>query len=293
MSRHRRPARPLLFGTLIFAGLVIFFVSQGLDKADKWASVGAFMLGALAFVLTVLGLRVATRQASPAIEQRLDQLAEAVATQWQEEAERRGLGHPLPLPVQWSASDPGLMDRLSAVASRPLAAGEESRVRNRYLSGHLAEVAEVFTRLPTRRLVVLGEPGAGKTALAVQLILELLRRRAPGEPVPALLTLSSWNPAKQHPYAWIAAQLEQTYPALRAHIDGAGQQRTTLALYLVRTRRILPVFDGLDEMPAHLRAPALSALNRIMVGTGPDGSNSLLLTCRTQEYRDILTPLVS
>jgi predicted NACHT family NTPase len=55
----------------------------------------------------------------------------------------------------------------------------------------------VCERVPTRRLLVLGEPGAGKTILLARGILELLKRRAPGESVPVLLPLASWNPADE------------------------------------------------------------------------------------------------
>jgi hypothetical protein len=39
-------------------------------------------------------------------------------------------------------------------------------------------LADVLERVPTGRLVVLGEPGAGKTILMVRLVLDLLARRA-------------------------------------------------------------------------------------------------------------------
>jgi GTPase SAR1 family protein len=41
--------------------------------------------------------------------------------------------------------------------------------------------------VPTGRLVVLGEPGAGKTILMGRLVLDLLARRADGGPVPSRL----------------------------------------------------------------------------------------------------------
>ncbi|MEU6483097.1 hypothetical protein [Streptomyces sp. NPDC046887] len=39
---------------LVLAGLVVFFVFQGLDRADKWGGVGSFLLGS---GLAVYGLR--------------------------------------------------------------------------------------------------------------------------------------------------------------------------------------------------------------------------------------------
>ena len=46
------------------------------------------------------------------------------------------------------------------------------------LAGKGGELAEVLGRVPTGRLVVLGEPGSGKTMLMVRLVLDLLARPA-------------------------------------------------------------------------------------------------------------------
>ena len=52
------------------------------------------------------------------------------------------------------------------------------------LAGEGGELADVLARVPTGRLVVLGEPGAGKTMLMVRLVLDLLARRAEWRPRP-------------------------------------------------------------------------------------------------------------
>ena len=49
-------------------------------------------------------------------------------------------------------------------------------------AGVLAGVGVYFRRQETRRMVVLGEPGAGKTVLAVRLVLDQLRHRAKETP---------------------------------------------------------------------------------------------------------------
>ena len=59
--------------------------------------------------------------------------------------------------------------------------------------------------------------------------------------------------------AWLIARLEETYPALRAP-KGPGTN-TTLARYFVETHRILPILDGLDEMPDSMRPAALRAIS--------------------------------
>jgi hypothetical protein len=62
------------------------------------------------------------------------------------------------------------------------------------LAGSGSDLVDVLARVPTGRLVVLGEPGAGKTMLMVRLVLDLLARPASGGPVPVLVSLASWTP---------------------------------------------------------------------------------------------------
>ncbi|WP_327044061.1 hypothetical protein OG320_20060 [Microbispora sp. NBC_01189] len=90
-----------------------------------------------------------------------------------------------------------------------------------------------------------GGPGAGKTTLAIQLLLELTGKgRDPADPVPVLLSLSSWDPAAEDLHSWLNRSLERDYEALGSAEFGSG-----VALELVRDGHILPVMDGLDELP--------------------------------------------
>src|SRR6266487_2021289 len=99
-----------------------------------------------------------------------DQLAVAVGTQWEAEADMRRLNDPYPLPVSWDPADASLTDSWDSLvnlatsgagwpAPPPVgtwAAGPEG------LAGTGTDLLEVLARIPTGRLVVLGEPGAGK-----------------------------------------------------------------------------------------------------------------------------------
>ncbi|MEU4251541.1 BTAD domain-containing putative transcriptional regulator [Amycolatopsis sp. NPDC026612] len=185
------------------------------------------------------------------------QLAEAVTWQWRAEAELRSLHRPQPIMLRWSA------------ARRP---GRPA------LRGDLDDIAETFAALPVRQLVVLGDPGSGKSVLALMLTLELLRTRAPGDPVPVLLSLASWDPRREHLDRWLAGRLADNHPALL----NTAEYGTDAPTRLVLGGHVVPVLDGLDEMPADLRAAALDALDQTM-GLG----RSLVLTCRSAEYEQV------
>ncbi|MGR4880691.1 NACHT domain-containing protein [Streptomyces sp. LARHCF249] len=145
----------------------------------------------------------------------------------------------------------------------------------------LLDVAAYYRRTFPRRLVVIGEPGSGKTVLVLELMLALLEERAEEDPVPVRLSLAEWDPAVPLP-KWLARHLVDVYdwPA-----EMAGE--------LVSQQRVLPVLDGLDEMDptAHDGAPssaapraraALEVLNAYQKGreAGP-----VILTCRTLHYQ--------
>lgn len=142
--------------------------------------------------------------------------------------------------------------------------------------GHLAEVAAYFGQLRPRRMVITGAPGAGKTALAVELLVGLLEERASEDPVPVRLSAAAWNTG-QPLDVWLSAYLTKVY---RVPHSTAGA--------LVAGRRVLPVIDGLDEMDddpdvafSSRAAQAVRALNAYQHGRG---KGELVLTCRSDQY---------
>jgi len=145
-------------------------------------------------------------------------------------------------------------------------------------------LVEVLGRVPTGRLVVLGEPGAGKTMLMVRLVLDLLARRSVGGPVPILASIASWNPAEQDLRRWLIAQLMIDHPALAAP-PPVGMDESTRAGALLASGLILPVLDGLDEIPDGVRALAISQVNDALYPGEP-----LVITCRNQQYREAIRP---
>jgi DNA-binding SARP family transcriptional activator len=130
-------------------------------------------------------------------------LATAMTHQWRTEAEMRSLHRPAPVRIMWSST----RRRVTAAVKPNGEAGGAFR-------GELADVVAAFRQTPSRQLVVLGEPGAGKSVLAIQLTLGLLADPEPGEPIPVLMPLASWDPHREHLHVWLARKLVEEYPGL-------------------------------------------------------------------------------
>ena len=100
---------------------------------------------------------------------------------------------------------------------------------------------------------MLGPPGSGKSTLAVMLALGLADGHRPGDPVPVLLSAAEWDPVNESVSHGLRRQLARDYPALNdTRVYGGSAIRD-----LVDDERILPVLDGLDELPTTARAEAL------------------------------------
>jgi hypothetical protein len=223
-----------------------------------------------------------------------DQLAVAVGKQWQAEAALRRLNDPYPLPLSWEAADPSLTDAWDSLVkladsgagwpARPPTSAATWATGPPDLAGAGGDLVEVLARVPTGRLVVLGEPGAGKTMLMVRLVLDLLARRVGGGAVPILASVGSWNPAEQDLRGWLAAQLMINHPAL-ADPPSASTGETTQAAALLAAGLIIPILDGLDEIPEGIRGPAISRINDAL-----RPGEQLVVSCRKQQWRDVVRP---
>jgi hypothetical protein len=195
-----------------------------------------------------------------------DHLAEAVGARWRREEQRRRIQDPRPLLVRWRPAAETLTDHAeNIVRNRAAAAGPLE------VGGDLDRIVDVYRGIPSRRLVVLGRAGAGKTVLALRFVLDLLDTRTPGDPVPVIFSMGSWDPAVSLD-DWLVGQLVRDHPGLAA----AGVDAVTLAAELVRAWRILPVLDGFDEIADGLHRAALRELSATTM--------PLVLISRSEEY---------
>ncbi|GAA1418885.1 hypothetical protein GCM10009601_14960 [Streptomyces thermospinosisporus] len=176
---------------------------------------------------------------------------------------RMGLQQPATIDLPWRGSSRPVQSAQQVLGVDPLE-----------LVGTVSEIAQVCRDLPRHQLLALGEPGTGKTVLAVRLVHDLASDPQPGDPVPVMMSLSSWRPALTM-REWILRQIRQISPDL----GDPYRYGPDAARDLFDKGRVMPVLDGLDELPDHLHAEAVRAINRYV----HDGC-WFMVTCRADEY---------
>lgn len=120
------------------------------------------------------------------------------------------------------------------------------------------------------RLLILGEPGAGKTTELVALAYDLLAQAIhEGGPIPIIFELSTWQeetPVEQ----WIIAQIKQVYKISESIIQ-----------QWLHNEEILPLLDGLDELGLVNQRKCIEAINQFLQN---QGSLNIVVCCRREEY---------
>jgi hypothetical protein len=246
---------------------VVWRSPQRSDLATFWASAATVIVPVVSLVVYLAKFRKAgdDRRARP-LDEVADSLAMVVTEQWTRAALERRLRQPEPIPVHWERSSRPLAGPVSAAVEstqfRPLP-GLSPVVRRQLRGGRLQDLHAVYGGLGSGRLVIIGEPGSGKTGAAVLLVLAALehRQQVPSQdrqmvPVPVMFTLHGWDPNTQRVADWLAARLQETYPLF------AGKGGKAEAVELVRAGRIAVFLDGLDEIAEDLRPVALQALSQ-------------------------------
>ncbi|HWU09811.1 MAG TPA: helix-turn-helix transcriptional regulator [Streptomyces sp.] len=198
------------------------------------------------------------------------ELATEVRRRWRREEAQRHVHDPFPLPVRWKPTPTGLTDRAENIQRL----GPGGTPREVDLDGDLRSVAEVYLRIPSGRMAVLGRGGSGKSILTIRLTLDLLEAAAPHSRVPVIFSVGSWDPSTTALRDWLIGRLLRDHPHLARYTTPGA----TLAAAMIDADLILPVLDGFDEIAEGLRCEALKALNATSV--------PLILTSRRDEYAE-------
>ncbi|MFD7284206.1 NACHT domain-containing protein [Streptomyces sp. NPDC059862] len=249
-----------------FLAYFVFWLRAGLEKTG-WLG-GALAIPFLLFAPYLAPLVLRQKPSSTGqTEEALDTLSQSALSAPKEWLQQLGLYGSVLAAVPWHP--PAGNDLVDPVV-RDRSAGLRGSSRD------VDHLVDDFLALKPPRLVITGEPGSGKTSLAVAIAQKVAERRRDqgggAVPLPVLFPLAEWSPRAWQGWRWklvryrgggslerwMVATLHRRCPALRS----VAQFGNNAAEQLIRSGRILPVFDGLDEIPSPDRVAALSALNR-------------------------------
>jgi len=123
----------------------------------------------------------------------------------------------------------------------------------------------------TGLLLILGEPGSGKSTTLLDLARTLHDRAEKDikERIPIVLNLSTWK--KQALLEWMSGELSEKYRVPRK-----------IAHFWLQKNYLLPLLDGLDEVPTTLQPDCVTAINAFIEESNPPG---LVVCSRLNEYR--------
>jgi hypothetical protein len=293
-----------VMGVAVVGAVAAFWLPE---HPDYWLSGGALAI-AVVLLPIIARLRRGTSDSTP---DRLDkvgkELAEAVRDQWSRNVAR--ISDPYPLEVPFSVVTTATVDpsdfppetewtdapRGGAAAHPPPPDGpidvmdtwtsirDQRAAEPLVLDGAFADIAAVFaTDGLDRRMVILGEPGSGKSMIAQWLTVNLLKSFPEMNLAPVFLPLATWDPAIPLE-EWAAAEMAQTYPSLGNVVQAAGNTERTLAYQLITGKRVLMVLDGLDEMAVGNQCDALWRLSEFA-----KRGQHFVVTCRTRDYARIV-----
>lgn len=260
-SRERWTLALWLAGIAVAVWAVIRF---GLEPVTAALGIGGTLL--IASPARSLFQRTWAWNAEPSEGDRLDAAAaalnHAIERHWTTEAGRRRQHLEVDrIPVLW--------DTVREPPSRTTPAGDTGPLTRQ---GVLDALVDDYLAHPSR-LVIVGDAGSGKTGLCVELTLALCRRGDLAR-IPVLLQLSAWDPETSF-QDWIVRRLTEDYRFLGDTVKyGSGAARELLV-----HRRLLPVLDGLDELPPEARGQVLRALRE-----NTHLPTDTVLTCRTEEF---------
>src|SRR5918998_457610 len=265
----RRSFHLLVGATLTVATSVVgSFLTSSLTGEQSWWLRLGWLAAGIAITFFYLRWQMRSQEESPeAIKERVSQLEPELRKQVQARsygARRQLIEAPL------RELDLDIIPRLGWVRDPRLIEPEP-------LSESIADDIVAAFESSKRRLLLVGEPGSGKTIAAYSLIEYLDETEGAAGRVPLLVNLSAW-------------EAQETFEAflvdyLCSSVGYEVPERAVASAFISSDRYAL-ILDGLDEIPLRLREHFSVRLDEFVRGLA--GEVGVVVTCRTQEYEELL-----
>ena len=155
---------------------------------------------------------------------------------------------------------------------RPFSGLEEFSVESDK-SFEFIQASDIFEGMGAgRTLLILGEPGTGKTISLLKLAERLINRTEQdlSLPIPVVFNLSSWSIKRESITDWLVEELQDRYQASKA----LGQK-------WIEQEELILLLDGLDEVKTEYRNDCVRALNQFL---DTHGITEMVVCCRLQDY---------
>src|SRR5215213_1655959 len=268
VGKNKRRAIPLVSATLTIVGSVIAYqLTHVLGNKQGWVIVGAWMAAGIVVTYLLSRVQARSQEESPeAIKDRVSQLEPELRKQVQARSygARRNL---IEAPLR--ELDLDITPRLGWVRDPRLIEPEP-------FSERVADDIVAAFESSKRRMLIVGEPGSGKTIAAYSLI-EYLDNTEGDERIPLLVNLSAWE----------AQEDFETFLVdyLCASVGYEVHERAVASAFIGSDRYNL-ILDGLDEIPVRLRQHFSERLDEFVRRL--PGEVGVVATCRTQEYQEML-----
>ncbi|MDB9511534.1 signal peptidase I [Kamptonema animale CS-326] len=166
----------------------------------------------------------------------------------------------------------GIMATLPRIeARRELQNLQTAEITNLAASKPILEIFEEANR----RLLILGEPGSGKTTELLKLAQALgeAAEKDPKQPIPVIFELSVWRGEPM--LDWMTEEMEARY----------GLKREVCREWLLGDR-IVPLLDGLDELGKNKAKEAILAIDALQEHYEQQ-QKALVICCRSEDYESI------
>ena len=168
------------------------------------------------------------------------------------------------------------LEEHSEFVQSPLSGVDEFPTESRQKFPGGTAAADIFEGIGAgRTLLILGEPGAGKTVTLLKLAESLLARTENdlSQPLPVVMNLSSWAKQRKSIADWLVQELYEIYGASKS-----------LGKVWVDQGQLILLLDGLDEVKAQYRNECVKALNQFIQ---EHGLTELVVCSRIRDYESL------